>query len=60
MNPFNDGREIEIESCINPQSAIRNPQSAIPPSNILSNFQSPRSRLTPSQKNHSFSGFSRL
>src|SRR5262245_38311659 len=30
MSLFNRGREIEIESCINPQSAIRNPQSAIP------------------------------
>jgi len=30
MSPFNRWREIEIESYINPQSAIRNPQSAIP------------------------------
>src|SRR2546422_6574921 len=30
MSPFNDGREIEIESFINPQSAIRNPQSHSP------------------------------
>jgi len=29
MSFFNSRREIEIEICINPQSAIRNPQSAI-------------------------------
>src|SRR6266511_1285862 len=28
-NPFNCGREIEIGSSINPQSAIRNPQSLL-------------------------------
>ncbi|HZF38605.1 MAG TPA: hypothetical protein VE715_07265, partial [Blastocatellia bacterium] len=30
MSQFNRGLEIKIESFINPQSAIRNPQSAIP------------------------------
>jgi hypothetical protein len=30
MNLFNRKREIKIESCINPQSAIRNPQSPLP------------------------------
>ena len=30
MSLFDRAREIEIENCVNPQSAIRNPQSAIP------------------------------
>ena len=38
MSPLNCGREIEIERFINPQSAIRNPQSAIPDGRFTAAF----------------------
>jgi hypothetical protein len=41
MSLFNRGLQIEIESFINPQSAIRNPQS-----NILSNFHFSRTQAS--------------
>src|SRR5262245_12276624 len=42
MNLFNREREIKIESCINPQSAIRNPQSFLPTGSRANGFDNPK------------------
>src|SRR5262245_63650892 len=44
MNLFNREREIKIESCINPQSAIRNPQSFLPTGSRANGFDDANGR----------------